>query len=282
MQRQLHLPGSPRCRQGKARSELAVKGDTFRPYVGVALHGVTQNRTGADRRHARNPRIVHVQDGETRGGQRRHQFALGPGHAVEIAEELHMRHGHTGDDTDIGTAHVGQAGDVAGASRSHLQDDPLNVVGSIDQGQREAQLVVEGPLAGRHAEGRRQAAAEQILRRRLAHRAGDADHRALHAVAGDRTQTKERHGGVLDHDRRRSDGFPCGEIGRGSPLEGRADELVPVALGDDGDVELPRHCRPGVDARSRHGDIGTDVLPTESGCEFRSRKSHASRSRSIV
>ncbi len=77
-------------------------------------------------------------------------------------------------------------------------------------------------------------------------------------------------------------GSALGEVGGRSDLEGRADELVPVPLGDDGNVELTRQHGPGVDARSRDGDVGTDLFPTESGGEFRSGESHASRSRPIV
>ena len=193
-----------------------------------------------------------------------------------------MRHGHAGDDADIRTADVGQAGDVSGAPGTHLQDDPIDVIRGIEQRQRETQLVVEGPLAGGHAERRRQARTEQILGRRLPDRARNANDSALHPVACDRAQAEEGLGGVLDDDRRCTLRFPRREVGRGTPFESVADELVPVALGDDGNVELSRLHRPGVDARARHGDIGSDLLPTETGGEFRNGESHASRSRPIV
>ena len=175
----------------------------------LALHRVAQNRTRADRRHARHARIVHVQHGDARRRQRRHQFALRPGHAVEITEVLDMRHGDAGDDADIRAAHVGQARDVARSPSTHLQDDPLDVVRSIEEGQREAELVVERPLAGRHTEGRRRG----NLRSRsfvvvLPTEPVMPITAAVHALACDHTQTQERHGGVLDDDRRRPDGFP--------------------------------------------------------------------------
>ena len=77
-------------------------------------------------------------------------------------------------------------------------------------------------------------------------------------------------------------GFLCRQVGRGSPFQGGADELVPVAFGDDGNVELARRCRPGVDGHSIDDDVGSDLLPTEAGGEFRNGESHASPSRLIV
>ncbi len=180
--------------------------DALGAHVGVAER-VTEDRTGADRGHARHIRIVEVQDRHAGGRQCGHELALRPGHPFEIAEELHVRHGHARHDADIGSAHVGQAGDVTRPTRSHLEDDPLDVVRRIEEGQREPELVVEGALAGCHHEGRREAIPEQVLGRRLADRAGDADHPALHALAHEQAKTKERHGGVPHDDRRPADGL---------------------------------------------------------------------------
>ena len=281
VQREPDLAGAPRRRQLEPRSKIVVEDDALGAHVGVAER-VTEDRTGADRGHARHIRIVEVQDRHAGGRQCGHELALRPGHPFEIAEELHVRHGDTRHDADIRSAHVGQARDVTRPARAHLEDDPLDIVRRIEEGKREPELVVEGPLAGCHHERRGEASLEQVLGRRLADRARDADHPALHALAREQAETKERHGGVLHDDRRPTDGLPLGEVGGRPALEGRADELVPVTLGDDGNVELPGQHRSGVDARSRDGDVGPDLFPTESGCEFRNGESHASRSRPIV
>ena len=155
------------------------------------------------------------------GGSARHELALGPGHALQVAEELHVCHGDAGHDADVGAGHLGQPRDVPHAAGAHLEDDPARVVGRVEEGQREAQLVVEGPLAGGVLEGRREAAVEKILGRRLPDRTGDADDPAVHAVARQQAEIHERDAGVPDDDRRPADRFPCREVGGGPWLRGR-------------------------------------------------------------
>ena len=208
VQREPDVAGTPRRRQPESRSQVAVEHDALRPHLGASLHRVAQDRARADRGHARHPRIVEVQDGDARRGQRRHQLALGPGDTVEITEVLHVGHGDARHDADVRTSHLGQARDVSHAAGAHLQDDPLGIVRRIEEGEREPQFVVEGPLARRHLEGRGEAVAKEILRRRLADRARDADHAAVHALARDQTQLHECGGRVRDDDRRRPDGLP--------------------------------------------------------------------------
>ena len=123
---------------------------------------------------------------------------------------------------------------------------------------------------------------EQILGRRLADGARDSDHAGIHPLTGELAETKERRCGVPHDDCGPAAGLPFRQVGRRAALERRADEVVPVALGDDRNVELPRDDRPGVDTRSRDGDIGSDLLPAEPGRQFRNGESHASRSRPIV
>ena len=96
----------------KPRPKLVVEHDALRPHLGARPTRVAQDRTGADRGHARHTRVVEVQDGHARRRQRRHELALRPGHPVEVTEELHVRHGHAGHDADVRTTHLGQARDV--------------------------------------------------------------------------------------------------------------------------------------------------------------------------
>ena len=153
-------------------------------------HGVARRNSGGGRRRAPRPRpaprrrrrprsrapdrgstdamrghpgVVEVQDGDAGGGQRRHELALGPRHAVEVAEELHVCHGDAGHDADVGPRHPGEALDVARAAGAHLEHDPASVVGCVQERQREAELVVEGALARRERERRAETAVERSL-----------------------------------------------------------------------------------------------------------------------
>ena len=168
--------------------------------------------------------------------------------------------------------------DPAGA---HLEHDPARVVGRVQERQREPELVVEGALARRSGKCRGETAVEEVLGGGLAHGAGDPHH-TPDPGARQHAEVHQRSGGVgNDHGR-----SPCGlahrQVGGRPGLEGGADELVPVALGDDRDVELARPDGPGVDAGPVDGDIGPDQLAAELGCELRCGESHASPSWPIV
>ena len=282
VQREPDVAGAPWRRQPEPRSQVVVEHDSLRPHLGASFRRVPQHGAGADRGHARHPRIVEIQDGDAGRRQRSHQLALGPGHTVEVTEVLHVGHGDARHDADVRTTHLGQARHVSHAAGAHLQDNPLGIVRCVEEGERESQFVVEGPLARRHREGRDKTVAQEILRRRLADRARDADHAAVHALACDQTQLHQCGGRVRHDDGGRPDGLPCREVGRGSPVQGGADELVPVAFGDDGNVELVRRCRPGIDGHSIDDDVGPDLLPIDTGGEFRDGESHASPSRPSV
>ena len=279
VQREPDVGGAPGRRQPEPRSQVVVEHDALGPHLGVALRRIPEHWAGADLGHARHPLIVEIQDGDAGGRQRSHQLALGPGHTVEITEVLHVGHGDARHDADVRATHLGQARHVPRAAGAHLQDHPLGIVRCVEQGEREPQFVVEGPLARRHPKGRDKTLAQEILRRRLADRARDADHATVHVVACDQAQLHECGSRVRDDDGGRPDGFLRREVGRGSPFQGGADELVPVAFGDDWNVELACHCCPCVDGHSIDDDVGSDLLPTEAGGEFRNGESHASPSR---
>ena len=204
--------------------------------------------------------VVVVQDGETGCRQGGHELALGSGHAVEVTEVLDVGLGHPGHDADVGTRDAGEPLDVARLSGPHLEDDPPRRVRGVEQGQGQAQLVVEGTLVGRAGERRGQAAGQEVLGGGLADRPGDADG-AADPISGERPEAQQCGGGVVDPDGRSAHGLSCGEVGRGARLERRRDEGVAVTLGHDGDVELPGPDGPRVDARSIDADVGPDQSP---------------------
>ena len=211
----------------------------------------------------------------TRGRQGGHELALGAGHAVEVTQVLHVRHVDAGDDADVGTCDLGQPRDVPHAPDPHLEDHPPRGLRRVEQRQREAQLVVEGALAGGDAERRRQTAGQEVLGGRLAHRTGDAD-RAADPTAGQRPEAQQRGRGVADTDGRPADRLLRGEVGRRAGLERRRDEGVTVALGHDGSVELPGPDRPRVDARPFDADIGADQLAAQMGRQVRRSENQSS------
>ena len=78
-------------------------------------------------------------------------------------------------DADVGVRHPHEARDLADGRRTHLRDEELGVVGELERRDRSADLVVER-LARRDGVALPlQDLAEQVLRRRLAVRARDAD-----------------------------------------------------------------------------------------------------------
>ena len=273
--------GAPRRGEAEPRAELAVEHHVPGAHLGVAVHRVPEHRAGAARRHAGDPRVVEVQDGDAGRRQRGDELALGAGNTVEVAEVLDVGHGDAGHDADLGPGHPGQPLDVAHATGAHLEHHPLRIVGSVEQRQGQAELVVEGALAGRGREGPGQAGTEEVLGGRLADRPGDPDH-AVDAAPRQHAQVHERHRRVGDPDGRPAERRPHGQVGGGTGVERSSDEGMPVPVCDDRHVELPRRQGPGVDACAVHGDVGPDQLSAEVGCEFRCGESHALPSRPIV
>ena len=76
------------------------------PHVGTGMvpFGEAEDGTRAVERHATNTWVVEVQHGHTAVGQRSHQLGLGPGHTLEVAEELDVSHGHAGHDAHVWVA----------------------------------------------------------------------------------------------------------------------------------------------------------------------------------
>ena len=270
----LALP--PRCREPETRSQVVAERDPLGPHLRVLVHGVAHHRARAPLGHGGHAAIVEVQDGDTGGGQCRHELALRPRHPVEVAEVLDVGHGDAGHDPDHRAGHLGQTADVPGVTGAHLEDDPLCVVGCIEERQGEAQLVVEGTLARRRPKGRRQAGLHEVLRGRLAHRTRDPDGAAgIDAIARDPPQAHQCGGGVGDGDGGCPARLACAQVRRRPGCEGSGNELVSVALGHDRHVQLSGRQGPRVDAGTLDVDVGPDQLPTEPGGEFRCRESHA-------
>ena len=102
------------------------------------------------------------------------ELALGAGHAVEVAEVLDVCHGDARHDPDVGPGHTAPACDVAEVRARPSRGPPIAASsGALTQGERQAQLVVEGALAGRRRNDADRQRWHEVLRRRLPHRPRD-------------------------------------------------------------------------------------------------------------
>ena len=103
----------------------------------------------------------------------------------------------------VGRRDVAQPGDLAEPAHAHLEDQHLGVVGCVEDRRPAAPArCCTTARVGRGPPARAERGRGQVLRARLADRAGDADHAAGRAGRGaQRRQVHQRRGGVVDDDR---------------------------------------------------------------------------------
>ena len=141
------------------------------------------------------------------------------------SEQLEVHRADARDHAHVGTGDRAQLGDLADAAHAHLADDDLGVLIDPRQRQREADLVVV-PALGR--DGPRVRAAEggqDVLRRGLAGRAGDAHDPGGAPRANRAAERRKLFERILREKRR-----------RGPAREGMAKEVLAPS---DGDEEVP-------------------------------------------
>ncbi len=188
-------------------------------------------------------RLVGRQDGGRAGAQVGEQLGLRRRNRLQGAEQLEVDGPDVDDDADVGLGDRRQLGDLAGAAHRHLEHEHLGAGGGREDRQRQADLRVEVLRAGDHADVRGQHRREDVLRRRLAGRAGDRDDLgAERAAPGARQglQPGERVLGLEDHARLR-EAVVVGVVGR--------DEHAPRA-----GVERLRGEAPAVDVAAGQAD----------------------------
>ena len=256
----------------EARAEVAVERDVG---SGDIAAGAERDDLGLGAGgHGDHPRVGGVQHGRARRGERLDQLTLGQRHAVEVAEEFgvgsadreHHTHGRVGD--------VAELSDVADASRSHLDDHGLGVIGRVCQRERHAEFVVERPDAGvRRAIGA-EYRGEQVLGGGLADRPRHTDDRVGHASPRVAAQRLQRRGGVVDDHVGTGDSGARRQRGGSAGCDRGRDELVAIALGDDrheehGPVDLAR-----VDRDSVHRDVVADEAASGRSRDFLQVESH--------
>ena len=180
---------------GAARRRAHVVG----PHLGVALHRVAQHRRRAAGGHAR----PHA--GRRNSGRRRPTGGSAPTSSL-LARATPSRSPKYSTCAMATLVTMPTSGRATRARRAMCPTPraPISRTtqrassGALSRVSGQAELVVEGPLARRHHERRRQAARQEVLGRRLADRTRDADHAAVHPVARELPELHERGRGVVD------------------------------------------------------------------------------------
>ena len=118
-------------------------------------------------------RLRHDRD-PTRG-KSGDQLRLRPRDAVDRSDELEVHGPDRGDHADVRTGDLAELRDLAEAAHAHLHDADLRVRLEPAERERNAELGVVAALGRDRARDRRAERREDVLRRRLAGGAGDAD-----------------------------------------------------------------------------------------------------------
>ena len=182
-------------------------------------------------------------------GERVEQLALHPCDPLGPAEMLGVRDPDVGDDPDLGLDQRAELGDVAGESRAQLDDEHLGPQRSAEDGVGDTDLVVERGRRSMGPQVRAQRRGDEVLRRGLPDRAGDADRARGHRAARTRRtgEVEQRPAGVGDHHGGNARNRPLDDDERRPALVRVRHEGVSVAVAPQRDEHLARHHRPRVE-----------------------------------
>ncbi len=210
---------------------VVVDADAPRPYIGPRALAERDDLAAGLGRHRRDQRVVDVQD--SGGGRGRGKLPLGPGDTgTPVGVLADVRRPDVQDDADLRPGQFAQCGDMAEAAGAHLQRDEPGGGLQAQQGQRQADLVVERTGRGDRGPEFTQQIGEKVLGGGLARRSGHGDHRCRRAVAHLGGERSERDRGVGDHDRRYAD-RPCRQHRGGAGPDRVRGEVVAVDPGTD-------------------------------------------------
>ena len=125
--------------------------------------------------HGGHPVIVGVENRDTSGAHGFDEFGLGLQRRFHSAETARVGHPDHEDDADIGMDETGETRDLTGACGAEFTDEEPRLFGDAQHRQRGADLVVERRARRDGLPLVLQDPGEEVLRRRLAVGAGDAD-----------------------------------------------------------------------------------------------------------
>ena len=203
-------------------------------------------RTSAARElgHGGDARIVGVQDGQPVGRERGRQLGLGARDSLDAPRPLEVRRVNGEHDADLGPRDLREPRDLADRVHAHLEDGRLVRGLQPKQGHRQPGLGVEVALVPERDQRARQDVGRDLLRDRLARRAGDADdaHRVPRPPPGGKVlegAKRVRHDDLGDVAQVIGEvDLPLEERCGGTRTERVGDECVAVgALATKGDVD---------------------------------------------
>ncbi len=214
--------------------------------------------------HGGDARIVGVEDGQPVGRERGGQLGLGARDSLDAPRALEVRRVHGEHDADLGPRDLREPRDLADRVHAHLEDGGLVRGLQPKQGHRQPGLGVEVALVAERDQRARQDVGRDLLRDRLARRAGDADdaHRVPRPPPGGEVlegAKRVRHDDLGDVAQVIGEvDLPLDERCGGTRTEGVGDECVAVgALARKGDEDGSGGHATRVDRRA--GDRGRGV-----------------------
>ena len=201
------------------------------PSVVHPLEGHVAARAEADRVHVRadvavEQRLAGREHGRRARREAGDELGLGRGDRLERAEQLEVHRPDADDHADVRLGDRGQLGDLPGAAHPHLQDERLGAGRSAEHDERQADLgvVVERTDDGAHL--RAEHRADDVLRRRLAGRAGDRDHPGAERAAPGASEPVQREERVRVGEADPVAARPLGVLGRDEHAPGAGVERL--------------------------------------------------------
>ncbi len=159
---------APAHRHGKIDAAEAQAAHVAGPQAGVFREAEAEHSSPGQRCHRGHVGVIGVEDGGPVRGQALDGLRLGLRDRLDGAQALHVVRPNVHHDGDFWPRDLAQAADLPEAEHTGLEHGAFVPVRELEQGHREANLVVEVGLALEHRVLRGQQRGHQLLRRRLA------------------------------------------------------------------------------------------------------------------
>ena len=157
--------------------------DALRPHGRVGGQAEQERLDAALPGQAPQPRVVRVQHRSTAGSEPGQQRALFAQHPLQGAEPFQVGRADVGDEPHVRGADLGQPRDFTGQVGAELEDRPCVPRLEVEQGEGDADLVVQVFRRFQHRKPPGQDGGGHPARAGLAVGAGDGDHRGRRALA---------------------------------------------------------------------------------------------------
>ncbi len=201
-------------------------------------------------------RIIAVEHHRAARLDARKDFRLGIGNRLDAVKKFQMHRLDGGDDGHLRPHHFDQRLDFVGMVHADLEDRKTRRRRASGQRQRHAPVIIEGCGRGVGLALVAEHAAQRLLGRGLADRAGDRDHLRMQPRARGAGEIDETGEHVLDHQKRRvgRELFPLSAFDhrqRRVSLQRGCDKFMPVMdLALDGKISFSRRDGAAVDGKS--------------------------------